>query len=227
MTHASQTQNSTSGQKVPERAAVPAKGEGVLIAGEESGATRDAFIRRGYRAFSCDLKPSAEPGPHFQRSWHEVIPLRRWALIIFHPVCTKVCLSGNGTYGRGKDRHQERLDAIRQIAADWALVRAHADRAVLENPTGVIWTDPNGIGPADQWIQPYEYGHGETKRTGLRLHNLPRLVATNPVAGREQRVWKMPPGPERATLRARTYQGWADAFADQWGPLLERQREAA
>lgn len=194
-----------------------------LVAGEYSGTIRDALRREGFTAFSCDLIPSEEPGAHLQRNWREVIPLRRWNLIIFHPVCTEMSLSGNGTYGTGKPKHAARLAALRSAEADWDLVCEHSDHAALENPTSVIWTQ-SSIGPADQYIQPHEYGHGETKKTGLKLYNLPKLIPTNHVAGREQRVWKMAPGPDRAKERARTYPGWANAMAAQWGNYV---REAS
>lgn len=191
----------------------------VLIGCEESGKVRDAFLAGGHDAYSCDLVPARNGGPHLQMDVLVAISLfGPWDIIIAHPVCTAMSLSGNRWYGVGMPRHQERLDAVEWTVVLWELMKKNARvGCALENPTSVIFT--HSAIPKPQYIQPWEFGHGETKKTGLALHNLPPLVPTNAVEGRDQRIWKMPPGPNRKRDRSETYQGIADAMADQWGIL--------
>lgn len=187
----------------------------VLIGCEESGKVRDAFLARGHDAWSNDLTPSRNAGPHLQMDVMDAIVLHEWDIIILHPDCTKLTLSGNRWYGRQSPRYQERLDAIAWTVKLWELANKVAKVGVcLENPTGVLnrWLD---VEP--QWIQPWMFGHGETKRTGLWLKGLQKLKPTNVVRGREQRIWNMPPRKTRKRDRSETYDGIATAFAEQWG----------
>lgn len=112
--------------------------------------------------------------------------------------------------------HQKRLGAVDWTLRLWGMATTHSKRVALENPVSVIFKHLPNV----QYIQPWQYGHGETKKTGLALHSLPELKPTNIVEGREHRIWKMPPGVNRKRDRSETYQGIADAFADQWGKLL-------
>jgi len=191
----------------------------VLIGCEESGKVRDAFIERGHDAISCDLLPTRSPGPHRQGdifAFMESFPDNHFDLIILHPDCTALTVAGNRWYGRGKAGHGERIKAIESTLEMWALAKRKGKRAALENPVGVIFPHIKNV---VQYVQPWQFGHGETKKTGLALYNLPPLTPTYIVEGREQRIWKMPPGENRKRDRSETYSGIADAFADQWGAL--------
>jgi hypothetical protein len=152
------------------------------------------------------------PDWHIQGDVIEAVK-QGWDLIILHPPCTALCLSGNAWYGTGMKKHAMRLEFIEWTVKLWETACENADRVALENPTGVIWDKI----PVNQWIHPWEHGHGETKKTGLALHNLPPLMATDLVSGREQRLHRLPPGPNRARERSQTFSGIARAFADQWG----------
>lgn len=181
----------------------------VLIACEYSGRVRDAFIRRGHDAMSCDLLPTDAPGPHYQGDVRDVLDYP-WDLMIAHPPCTDLAVSGA--------RHfpAKRVDGRQQASASFVLMlsRARIPRIAIENPVSVlssIWRKP------DQVIQPWMFGHGETKATCLWLQDLPHLMPTNVVEGREQRIHKMPPSADRWKLRSETYAGIAEAMADQWG----------
>lgn len=189
----------------------------VLIGCEERGKTRDAFAKLGHDAWSCDLLPSRSPGNHLQMDITQAIMGRYWDLIILHPPCDYLTVAGNRWYGEGKDGHHKRLEAIGWTENLWQVAKNRTKAVVLENPIGVL--SNSKLGKPDQYIQPWEYGHGETKKTCLWLYGVWRLVPTNIVDGREQRVWKMPPGPNRKRDRSETYQGWADAMAEQWGRI--------
>ena len=182
----------------------------VLIGCERSGVVRDAFIERGHYAVSCDLQPSDTAGPHLLVDIFKAMSAECWDLIILHPPCTALAVCGNATYADSEARASA-IDWTRNLFNVACLA---APKVVMENPVGVLssqWRKP------DQYIQPWQYGHGETKKTGLWLHNLPCLQPTDIVEGREGRVWKMSPGPERSRLRGITYQGIANAMAEQWG----------
>lgn len=183
----------------------------VLIACEYSGVVRDAFIRRGHDAISCDLLPTDAEGPHIQGDCVGAIESRQWDLIIMHPPCTALAVSGNRWYGTGMPKHQERIDSIEWTVGLFELAKKNADRVAMENPVGVLPIKPT------QYIQPWQFGHGETKKTGLWLHNLPCLVPTDIVEGREQRIWKLPPSADRWKIRSETFAGIADGMACQWG----------
>lgn len=186
----------------------------ILVACEYSGQVRDAFIRGGHEAMSCDLLPTDEPGPHYQGDLLDVIDYP-WDLLIAHPPCTHLAVSGS--------RHFEakRMDGRQQAAVSFfmQIVRrsAHIPRVAIENPVCIMssmWRKP------DQTIQPWMFGHGETKATCLWLKGLPKLRPTDIVEGREARIHKMPPSADRWKLRSETYPGIAQAMADQWGNEL-------
>ena len=179
----------------------------VLIACEFSGRVRDAFIAKGHDAVSCDLLPTDELGPHHQGDVRDLL-MERWDLLIAHPPCTHLAVSGARWFKDKKEEQKEALDFVR------LLLEADIERIALENPISVI---SSKIRKPDQIIQPWQFGHGETKATCLWLKNLPLLVPTNIVEGREAIVHKMPPGPDRWKKRSLTYQGIAEAMAAQWG----------
>lgn len=180
----------------------------VLVACEYSGKVRDAFAAKGHDAMSCDLLPTDAPGKHYQGDMFD-LPLHEFDLIIAHPPCTALCVSGNKHYSGTQDR----LDSAAFVKRIWDLP---VGKLVIENPVGVI-NSINKDMPKPQYIQPWQFGHGETKKTGIWKRGLPDLVPTNAVEGREQRIWKMPPSVDRWKKRSETYHGIAQAMADQWG----------
>ena len=181
----------------------------VLVACEFSGTVRDAFIAHGHDAMSCDLLPTEKPGPHYQGDVRDVLD-DGWDLMIAHPPCTHLAVSGARWF---KDKQQEQAEALDFVRL---LLDADIGRIALENPISVI---SSRIRNPDQIIQPWQFGHGETKATCLWLKNLPKLEPTNVVDGRDRKIWKLPPSPDRWKLRSKTYQGIADAMAEQWGNL--------
>jgi hypothetical protein len=193
----------------------------VLIACEESQFVTKAFRERGHEAFSCDILPTSGSNPEWHIQGDVFYALFRahendsiwypihWDLVIAFPPCTDLAVSGARHFAEKKaDGRQEK--AIRffmnftGLECKWA----------IENPVGIMSTHYR---KPDQIIQPWQFGHGETKATCLWLHGLPKLVPTNIVEGREQRIWKMGPSPERAKMRSKTYEGVAKAMAEQWG----------
>ena len=196
----------------------------ILVAYESSGTVREAFRKAGHNAWSCDLQPADDGSTyHFQgdvEEWISDPALKRWDLIIMHPPCTALCVSGNAHYGTGKPKHQQRIDAIEYTLRMFELAKANADAVCMENPVGVLPVK------ATQYIQPYEHGHAESKKTGLWLHNLPKLQPTNLVDKPACGHWdnqtpsgqnKLGPSPDRWKIRSKTYEGIAQAIADQWG----------
>jgi hypothetical protein len=181
----------------------------ILIACECSGIVREAFASRGWNAWSCDLKPSEMPGQHYQGDMFNIVCDSMWDIIIAHSPCTYLSVSGNGWYVGT----QERAEAVKFVERIYEAVKVPL---AIENPVGVLST-MSKLGRATQYIQPWEFGHGETKKTGLWLRGLPKLKPTNIVDGRENRIWKMPQSANRQTERSRTYTGIAAAMADQWG----------
>lgn len=181
----------------------------VLIGCEFSGTVRDAFIARGHDAVSCDLLPTEKPGPHIQGDLLEVLD-QGWDLAIFHPPCTHLAVSGARHFAekRADGRQDEALAFVR------ALMACKIPRWALENPVSII---SSKIRKPDQIVQPWQFGHGETKATCLWLHDLPKLIPTDIVDGREARIHKMVPSPDRWKLRSATYRGLASAMAEQWG----------
>ena len=191
----------------------------VLVACEFSGTVRDAFRARGHFAVSCDLMPAESGAPHYQGDVRELIKSwGGWDLLIAHPPCTHLAVSGARWF---KDKEQEQMEALDFVRY---LMSAPIPRICIENPVSVI---SSRIRKPDQSIQPWQFGHGEVKRTCLWLKNLPRLRPTQIVDGREARVHRMPPGPDRWRERSRTFSGIAEAMADQWGWLPCAERAAA
>lgn len=190
----------------------------VLVACEESQEVCKAFRARGHEAYSNDIIECSGGHPewHLQMDCREAIKSRFWDLIIIHIPCTKVAVSGNRWYGIGMARHNERIEAVQWSRETWELCKQNSKQCILENPVSVLFKE---LSFEDiYYIQPHQFGHGETKKTGLGTWgNVKRLTATNNVEGREQRIWKMPPSPERAKLRSKTFPGIAAAFADQLG----------
>lgn len=178
----------------------------VLVACEFSGIVRDAFRVRGHEAVSCDLLPSERAGPHIQGDVRDHLR-DGWDLMVAHPPCQYLASSG-ARWWKGKQKEQE--DAIEFVKM---LARARILRKAIENPIGVI----SRIQKPDQIIQPWQFGHGETKATCLWLVFLPLLKPTNIVRERNPRVHHEPPSPDRWKNRSRSYQGIADAMAEQWG----------
>jgi len=180
-----------------------------LIACEFSGVVRDAFAAKGHDAMSCDLLPTERPGKHYQGDVMDIID-NRWDLIIAHPPCTHLAVSG------AKHFAAKKADGRQRQGVDFFMLftNTNCPRVAIENPIGImskIYRKP------DQIIQPWQFGHGETKGTCLWLKGLPLLKPTNIVEGREQRIWKMPPSADRAKERSRTFPGIAQAMAEQWG----------
>ena len=179
----------------------------VLVACEYSGVVRDMFTAIGHDAWRCDIIDTESPGNHYKGDVREVIT-KGWDLMIAHPPCTHLAVSGARWFKDKVKEQEEALDFIR------LLLNAPIDKIALENPVSIISTK---IRKPDQIIQPWMFGHGETKKTCLWLKNLPKLIPTDIVEGREARIHKMPPGPNRGKERSKTYQGIAEAMALQWG----------
>ncbi len=204
----------------------------VLVLFEESQTVTKAFREAGHEAYSCDIQPCSGGHPewHMQadifdammQPFAEVVEL--WDLIIMHPPCTYLAVSGNRYYGKDKEYHDKRLNAIRHTKAIWSVAKNYAKRVCLENPVGVLKLE---VKP--QYIQPHEFGHDASKKTGLWLHNLPPLKETAwvpPSHGGRYYANQTPsgqnklgPSPDRAKIRSKTYEGIAKAMADQWGSL--------
>lgn len=179
----------------------------VLVACEYSGRVRDAFRALGHDAMSCDLLPTEVEGPHYEGDVFDIIE-DKWDLMIAHPPCTHLAVSGARWF---KDKVAEQAEALEFVRR---LLDAPIQRIALENPISII---SSRIRRPDQIIQPWQFGHGETKATCLWLRGLRLLEPTNVVDGREARVHKMPPSSDRWKERSRTYEGIAAAMADQWG----------
>lgn len=183
----------------------------VLVACEYSGRVRDAFRHHGHDAWSCDLlECEADSRWHLQQPVESLLT-DGWDLMVAHPPCTHLSVSGSRHFHRKQREQAEALDFVR------LLMDSPISRWCIENPVSII---SSAIRPPDQIIQPWQFGHGETKATCLWLHNLPRLRATDIVEGREPRVHMMPPGPDRWKERSRTFQGIALAMAQQWGAMV-------
>jgi hypothetical protein len=194
----------------------------ILIACEFSGTVRDSFIARGHDAWSCDLLPN----PHERHIVDDakIIVQLEWDLIIAHPPCTALCVTGNRHYA-GTRAREDAIEFFRLF------LDAPCERVAIENPVGVI---SSAIRPPDQYIQPYEFGHPVTKKTGLWLKGLPRLVPTDVVSPEEGVVFRsgkrmsrwfyetsLLPQKDRASARSVTFKGIAEAMAEQWGSLVE------
>jgi site-specific DNA-cytosine methylase len=181
----------------------------VLVACEYSGVVRRAFRALGHDAWSCDLLPAEDrAAEHYQENVLDVLSTGHWDLMIAHPPCTHLSVSGARWFKDKREEQEQALDFVR------ALMAAPIAKIAIENPISVI---SSRIRKPDQIIQPWQFGHGETKATCLWLQGLPKLVPTNIVEGREARVHRMPPGPDRWKERSRTFTGIAQAMAEQWG----------
>lgn len=178
----------------------------VLVACEYSGSVRDAFAALGWDAWSCDLLPSEKPGQHYQGDVRDILR-EGWDIMVAHPPCTHLAVSGARWFAAKQREQAEALDFVR------LLLNAPIPHIALENPVSII---SSKIRKPDQVIQPWQHGHGETKATCLWLKNLPRLTPSNVVEGREQRIWKLPPSADRWKERSRTFSGIAEAMANQW-----------
>lgn len=182
----------------------------ILVACEESQAVTIELRKLGHEAYSCDLDPCSGGHPE----WHlrvdalELLKMH-WDMLLAFPPCTHLAVSGARYF------EQKRRDGRQQEGIDFFMSFANApcDKIAIENPVGIMSTKYR---KPDQIIQPWQFGHGETKATCLWLKNLPQLQPTDIVNGREQRVWKMPPGPNRAKERSKTFPGIAKAMAMQW-----------
>jgi site-specific DNA-cytosine methylase len=185
----------------------------ILIACEESQAVTFELRMLGHEAYSCDILPAGGGYPewHFQQDVKGLLRAK-WDMIIAFPPCTDLSVSGARWF------KEKQADGRQQKSIDFFMMFANAncEKIAIENPISIMsskWRKP------DQIIQPWQFGHGETKATCLWLKNLPKLKPTDIVEGREQRIWKLPPGPERAKLRSKTYLGIAKAMAEQWTML--------
>ena len=181
----------------------------VLVACEFSGVVRDAFRAEGHDAISCDFLDTETAGPHYRGDVRDIL-CGRWDLLIAHPPCTHLSASGARWWHLKRAEQSAALDFVS------LLLDAPIERIALENPIGRIST---AIRRPDQIVQPWQFGHGETKATCLWLKDLPPLMPTSVVAGREPRIHRLPPSPDRWKLRSITYRGIAEAMAKQWGTL--------
>lgn len=182
----------------------------ILIACEYSGIVREAFRKRGFDAMSCDLLDTEITGPHYKGDVFDIIN-EGYDLMIAHPPCTHLAVSGARWF---KEKQNEQAEALRFVMA---LMDAPIKHIAIENPISII---SSKIRKPNQIIQPWQYGHGETKATCLWLKNLPKLQPSKIVDGREGKVWKMPPSSDRWKNRSRTFPGIAEAMATQWGDFL-------
>ena len=188
----------------------------VLVACEESQAVTIEMRKLGHEAYSCDIEPCSGGHPewHLQVDALELLKMK-WDMIIAFPPCTHLAVSGARYFEekRKDGRQGEAIDFFMKFAA------ANCPKIAIENPIGIMsthWRKP------DQIIQPWQYGHGETKATCLWLKGLPKLKPTNIVNGREHRIWKMPPGKDRAKMRSKTFPGIAKAMAEQWAGKIRQ-----
>jgi len=199
----------------------------ILVGCEESQAVCIAFRKLGHEAYSCDLQACSGNHPewHLQMDIFEAIKLKNWDMAIFFPTCTYLTISANKWYKDqparksgtlvGAERRQAREDAVKFFMD---LYNCGIPRIAVENPVGIMSTrfrKPNQV------LQPWMFGHGETKATCLWLKGLPKLVATDIVEGREQRIHELAPSKDRAKLRSKTYSGIANQMAIQWSNYLE------
>lgn len=188
----------------------------VLIACECSGRVRDAFRALGNDAWSCDLLPDENDSPfHYQRDAIELAYDYEWDLMIAHPPCTRI--ANSGVRWLQERNLWDDLDAACKFFRK--LMDAPIDKIAIENPIPHTYAVERIGRSYDQIIHPWQHGHGESKATCLWLKKLAPLKPSNIVTGRDQRIWKLPPGPDRQRERSRTYQGIANAMADQWGQL--------
>jgi len=204
----------------------------ILVACEESQAVTIELRKLGHEAYSNDLIECSGGHPewHVQLDCYWAIKLKKWDMIIMHPPCTAMAVSGNSTYGLNTDgtwkpKHHKRIAAVIWTQELWDLAISVCDKVAMENPVGVLNT--MGKFPKAKYIQPYKFGHMEQKKTGLWLHGLPALNETNDVYDEmmllpknvRERLHYLPPGPDRTRLRSKTFAGIAKAMAEQWAGL--------
>lgn len=200
----------------------------VLVACEFSGIVRDAFLELNHDAWSCDILPSeTRSNRHLQGDIRDILKMGWDCLIVAHPPCTRLCNSGvrwlhNPPVGKTLEQMWAELDEAAELFS--ILWNADIPHIAVENPVMHKHAKARirNYKPFSQSVQPWQFGHGETKRTCLWLKNLPNLVPTNIVDGREQRIAMMPPGPNRAKERSRFFSGIAEAMVHQWTPIIER-----
>lgn len=193
----------------------------ILVAEEETGVVRDAFLKRGHDAMSCDILPSRKPGPHYQGDVRDIL-YKSWDMLIFFAPCTYSANSGvRWLYKDDKSRNEKRWKLM-QDGAEFFKMHLDCDHIPMivgENPIPHKYALEIIGRKYDQIIHPWQFGHGERKATCLWLKNVPPLVPTDIVDGREQRIWKMSPSPERSRMRSETFPGIAEAMAEQWSRL--------
>lgn len=207
----------------------------ILIGCEYSAIVRDAFRALGFDAWSCDLLPtSGDPRWHIQGDVRAAIRSRRWRAVILHIPCTAMGVCGNRTYGAGKPKHDERTQAVAWSCDVVADAVEHADAVAVENPASVIFPVlRDRFGCDVQYIQPWEHGHPEQKKTGLALINLPRIVPTDDVydhmmtlpRAERERIFFMSPSEDRGHLRSKFFPGIAAAMAAQWAANLNPRND--
>lgn len=193
----------------------------ILIGCEYSATVRDAFIRRGHDAWSCDIIDCEKGGPHLKMDIIKALMMRKWDAAIIHIPCTAMAVCGNGTYAGTVERE----NALLWSYDVWETAKECCDWVVMENPASVLFPMLRKVGADVQYIQPWQFGHMEQKKTGLALWNQKRLVETNNVyeemmklpKKERERIWYMSPGKDRSKERARFYTGIAEAMAEQWG----------
>jgi len=194
----------------------------VLVACEFSGTVRDAFIRAGHHAMSCDLLPTESPGPHYRGDIMTLLNSGyKWDLAILHPDCTKMAVCGNGSWANTPERNE----AVEWTVSLWKKAISVAFRVCLENPSSVIFPVLRELGAKIQYVQPHDFGHPETKKTGLALHRLLELRPTWDVSDimatlpekEKHKTWYASPGESRGKDRSVFFTGIGNAMAEQWG----------
>lgn len=193
----------------------------ILIGCEESQEVCKAFRAKGHEAYSCDTEECSGGHPewHFQCDVLQAMAEREWDLIILHPPCTALAVSGNAWYGENMPKNEQRKTAIIWTMALFKFAKSVCKKVVMENPVGVL---PE---KASQYIQPWQFGHPESKKTGLWIHGLALLEAADNVKAdfdllpknQQQRIHYLPPSADRAKIRSKTFPGIAKAMAEQWG----------
>ena len=184
----------------------------ILIACEYSGVVRDSFAAKGHNVWSCDLLPTEKPGQHYQGDVRDIL-YEGWDLLIAHPECTYLCNSGVRWLHSDITRWPKLFDAA---AFYKLLLDAPIEKKCIENPIFHKYARQLIGSNHTQIVQPWWFGHGETKATGLNLYNLPKLKPTEIVDGRAALVHRMPPSPERSKMRSKTCTGLGAAMAEQW-----------
>lgn len=210
----------------------------VLVACEFSGTVRDAFLALGHNAYSCDIiAADTMPERHLLGDCGDAIRSRSdWDIILIHIPCTAMAVCGNRTYGEGKPYHHKRLEALEWSLSIWDLAVSAGARVAMENPASVLFPHlREQRGALVQYVQPWQFGHTEQKKTGLALSGLCPLVPTQNVYDEmmqlprkeRERIWYMSPGPDRGRERSRFYAGIAQAMAEQWGGRISASMKQA